>query len=176
MWGKSYRHSMLVEERRGTNLWLIYQFSRNLFFIFKEKFCASLTAKKLFPSFKGEKGKIFLESRLYQTPQLYLGQTKLVRQELTLLKFFLLWNNFPITAQRIFSPFLLLGYALIFWQICLKTKSYFLFGQLGLINFYLKQKQSFSVWNFTENVSFISISFHEGISLITKHTKKAGLN
>ena len=37
---------------------------------------------------------------------------------------------------------------------------------LGLFNIYLKQKQSFSVWNFTENTSFIS--FYEGIWTITK--------
>ena len=39
-----------------------------------------------------------------------------------------------------------------------------------LFNFYLKQKQTFSVWSFTEITSFIS--FHEGILSITKNTKK----
>ena len=39
-----------------------------------------------------------------------------------------------------------------------------------LFNFYLKQKQRFSVWSFTEITSFIS--FHEGILSITKNTKK----
>ena len=39
-----------------------------------------------------------------------------------------------------------------------------------LFNFYLKQKQRFSVWSFAEITSFIS--FHEGILSITKNTKK----
>ena len=39
-----------------------------------------------------------------------------------------------------------------------------------LFNFYLKQKQRFSVWSFTEIIS--TISFHEEISSITKNTKK----
>ena len=39
-----------------------------------------------------------------------------------------------------------------------------------LFNFYVQQKQRFSVWTFTEITSFIS--FHEGILSITKNTKK----
>ena len=39
-----------------------------------------------------------------------------------------------------------------------------------LFDFYLKQKQRFSVLSFTEITSFIS--FHEGILSITKNTKK----
>ena len=39
-----------------------------------------------------------------------------------------------------------------------------------LFNFYLKQKQWFSVWSFTENTSFISL--HEGMHV----SKNAGLN
>ena len=39
-----------------------------------------------------------------------------------------------------------------------------------LFNFYLKQKQRFSVWSFTEITSFIS--FYEGILSITKNTKE----
>ena len=35
-----------------------------------------------------------------------------------------------------------------------------------LLNFYLKQKQRFLVWKFTENATFIS--FHEGICSIAK--------
>ena len=39
-----------------------------------------------------------------------------------------------------------------------------------LFNFYLKQKQRFSVWSFTEITSFIY--FHEGNFPITKNNKK----
>ena len=48
----------------------------------------------------------------------------------------------------------------------------------ALFNFYLKQKQRFSVWSFTENDSFIS--FHRGIrsrySEISKFKRSKGLS
>ena len=42
-----------------------------------------------------------------------------------------------------------------------------------LLNFYIKQKQRFLVWSITKITSFISS--HEGISSITKNTKKCWL-
>ena len=50
------------------------------------------------------------------------------------------------------------------------TFSFFIWAAWVLFNFYLKQKQSFSVWSFTENASFIS--FYEGIWSITLSIKK----
>ena len=50
------------------------------------------------------------------------------------------------------------------------TFSFFIWAAWVLFNFYLKQNQSFSVWSFTENASFIS--FYEGIWSITLSIKK----
>ena len=44
---------------------------------------------------------------------------------------------------------------------------------IDLFNFYLKQKQKFSVWSFTENASFVS--FHGKIWLINSKINKLKL-
>ena len=60
----------------------------------------------LFPSLKVEKiYKSFLIPQLPQTPELYLGQTKLVPQHLTLLRFLPICNTFPIIGQCSFFYF-----------------------------------------------------------------------
>ena len=106
----------------------------------------------MFPSLKeGKNCNIFLELRLPpQIPQLYLGQTKLFRQHLALLKFFPLCNIFSIIVNLDF--FFTSG---IGPDILTKVFEYYIilliWAAWVLFNFYLKQKQRFSVSNFTEN-------------------------
>ena len=56
-------------------------------------------------------------------------------------------------------------------DILIKVVTFLVWAACVLFNFYIKQKQKFSVWSFTENATFIS--FHEGICSVTKaHWKK----
>ena len=56
-------------------------------------------------------------------------------------------------------------------DILIKVVTFLVWAACVLFNFYIKQKQKFSVWSFTENATFIS--FHEGIWSVTKaHWKK----
>ena len=70
--------------------------------------------------------------------------------------------------------FLFMREALIFWWVFEEYIIFLIWPAWVLCNFYLKQKQRFLVWSFTENTSFNS--FHEGIWSITKVLRNAILN
>ena len=110
-----------------------------------------------------------------QTAQLYLEQTKLVHLHLTLLGYFLIYNNiFQIVDQ---SSFLLLGYALIFWWMCSKITLYSLRAQPGFcLIFILKKTRGFQSETLL-NASLISFngrtcSRYSKISKNNKNTLK----
>ena len=109
----------------------------------------------LFPSLNESKYcKPFMELRC---PQTYLGQTRIVRLHLALIGFFPICKNlFPIIDQYRFfftsgiSPHILMHILEDCIMFLMRTA-------WVLFNFYLKQKERFSVWSFTENVFLISI-------------------
>ena len=91
-----------------------------------------------------------------QTAQLYLELTKLVHLHLTLLEYFLIYDNiFQIVDQSSFftsgiCPDILMN-ELEDYVILLTCAAGILF------NFYLKQNQRCPVWNLTENASLLNL-------------------
>ena len=110
---------------------------------------------------KGKNVKFSWCCTVWETPQLCLEQTYFIFQRLNLIALFPVFKNiFTVTDQ--FEFFLLLGWAVTFWWMCLKIALYLLFGQPEFcFNFNLKKKHRFSIRSFAENALFIS--FHEGI-------------
>ena len=96
-----------------------------------------------------------------QIPQLYFEQTTFVCLQLALLGVFSIYNNIirnHWSMQIFFTSRRGSDNMMNALEDCI---IFLIWAARVLFIFYLKQKQVFSVWSFTENLSFIS--FHGGI-------------
>ena len=91
----------------------------------------------------------------FQTSQMCLEETALVRLHLAMLRIFWISNNILIIIVQYI--YLLLGEALISRWMYSKIALYSLFRQPGFCLIFILSK-SCSVWSLTENINFIS--FH----------------
>ena len=130
--------------------------------IFKYQFLASLSAEDTVSMINSKICKIYLVSWLPQTPTCIWDKPNLFTKTSLCLDS----SQFATFYQSLVNGDFFFTSVMFSWE-WLKATFYSLFGQPGFcLNFYLKQKQKFPVWKFTENASFIS--FHEGIWSIAK--------
>ena len=137
----------MFEEERETQFMIKLPVFMKKMFILNNNFLSVYVLEILFPNLKeGKNCKIFLEFWLPPDPQLYLRQTKLLS------RFAQIFSNvqyFPIIVN--------LDFVLLWDRPWYSDESVWILHYTAylatwvLFNFYIKQKQRFSVWNFTEN-------------------------
>ena len=159
LWGEYFKHILFVGERGTHNLWLNCQFwrKRNDIYYITILFAVAVLSPGA--------------PTVFGTNLTCLATPRFARIFFQYAKRF--FNLRPI--QIVFTSGIGTG---IFWNVLEDRTEFLTWAAWALFNFYVKQKQRFSVWTFTGNASFIS--FHRGIwsrySEINKFKRNKGLS